>query len=294
MKNTIEITSTEEAMTLSTSLAFSKFRLALLVVFSAALGYLIAVDTFNWITFICLLVGGFFITAAANGINQIIEKDLDKIMSRTQNRPIPSGKLSVKIAYVLVGIFFTIGFLSLALGTNWLCTLLSVSSLLVYSFVYTPLKQISPIAVFVGAFPGALPPLLGWVAATGVISYESLLLFCIQFFWQFPHFWAIAWNAYDDYKKAGFDLLPLNGGKTKANAAQILLYNFLLIPISILPFVFGQIHLITGILIGLSSVLFMIPAISLYRTTSDKDARKVMFASFFYLPVILILYLINI
>src|SRR5690606_31954709 len=184
---------------------------------------------------ICLLIGGFFITGAANGINQIIERDLDKIMSRTQNRPLPSGKLSLKSAYILVGIYFTIGFVSLALGTNWLCTSLSVSSLIVYSFIYTPVKQKSPIAVFIGAFPGALPPLLGWVAATGTITYGAILLFTIQFFWQFPHFWAIAWNAYDDYKKAGFDLLPLNGGKTKANAAQILLYNFLLIPISLLP-----------------------------------------------------------
>ncbi len=284
----------EEKLTLSACIAFTKYRLALLVVFSAALGYSIAAESFDWSTFSYLLIGGFFITASANGINQIIEKDLDKLMTRTQNRPIPSGQLSVRNAYILVTIFFLIGFSSLLIGTNWLCTVLSVSSWITYSFIYTPIKRVSSIAVFIGAFPGALPPILGWVAATGEITYQAVLLFSIQFFWQFPHFWAIAWNAYDDYKKAGFDLLPLKGGKNKANAAQILLYNVILIPVSVLPLFFGQLNLISGVLIGISSVLFMLPAISLYKTTSDKDARKVMFASFIYLPVMLILYLINI
>lgn len=294
MKNTVEITSSEDKLSFSASIAFTKYRLALLVVFSAALGYLIAVENFNWSVFGFLLVGGFFITASANGINQIIERDLDKLMTRTQSRPIPSNQLSLKNAYLLVTIYFIIGFSALIIGTNWLCTILSVSSWLTYSFIYTPVKRVSSIAVFIGAFPGALPPMLGWVAATGEITYQAILLFFIQFFWQFPHFWAIAWNSYDDYKKAGFDLLPLKGGKTKANAGQILLYSIILIPVSLLPLVFGQLNLISGILIGVSSVLFMIPAISLYKTTSDKDARKVMFASFIYLPVMLILYLINI
>lgn len=273
--------------------AFTKLRLSLLVLFSAALGYLIAGKEFNTLQFICLMIGGFSITAASNGLNQIFERELDKLMKRTMQRPLPKANMSIKEAYVLVIAFALIGTTALWIGTNPLCTLLSVSSLFLYAFVYTPLKRVNSVAVFVGAIPGALPPLLGYVAASGTITYLAMLLFATQFMWQFPHFWAIAWKAHEDYAKAGFNLLPFPSGHSKENAFHILVYTIVLIPVSLLPVIFGYTHLISGIVIGLSGILFLIPALQLYRTQSMKSATTLMFASFLYLPVVQIFMWLN-
>lgn len=282
------------SLKISDYVAFTKLRLSLLVLFSAGLGYLIAGGIFDGKTFACLLVGGFCITAASNGLNQIFERELDKLMKRTMQRPLPKEKMSITEAYVLVIVFAATGTLFLWLGTNPLCTVLSVSSLFLYAFVYTPLKRVSSIAVFVGAIPGALPPLLGYVAAKGTIDYLAILLFATQFMWQFPHFWAIAWRVNDDYKKAGFSLLPFPTGHSKQNAFQILLYALFLIPVSVLPSLMGYTNIFSGIIIGLSGVAFFIPALWLYKSLSMKAATVLMFSSFLYLPVVQIFMWLNI
>lgn len=289
----IEI-SEKKSLRISDYIAFTKLRLSLLVLFSAAIGYFIAAPEFNAWQFTCLMIGGFSITVASNGFNQIFEKNLDKLMKRTMNRPLPKEKMSVVEAYILVAFFGIMGMVFLYIGTNLLCTLLSLSSLILYSFIYTPLKQKTSIAVLVGAFPGALPPLLGYVAAKGEIDYYALLLFFSQFMWQFPHFWAIAWRLDDDYKKAGFIMLPFSTGRTKENAFQILLYTLFLIPVSILPYFFGYNNVYTMIFILVAGIIFLIPAIQLYFKLEMKSATRLMFFSFLYLPIIQILMLINI
>jgi protoheme IX farnesyltransferase len=190
-----------------------KFRLSLLVAFSCAFGFVLASSNTNFYTLFMLFLGGFLLSGASVTINQVIEKDYDKLMTRTMNRPLPTGRLSIQEAIIFSVVCFVLSIAILAACTNLLTVALSVVSMILYCFVYTPLKRVGAIAVFVGAIPGALPPLLGWVAATGRISYEALLIFGIQFIWQFPHFWAIAWVADEDYKKAGFKLLPV--GRTK-------------------------------------------------------------------------------
>ncbi len=290
-ENSVQIE--KPSLKISDYIAFTKLRLSLLVLFSAGLGYLIAGGPFETKTFICLLIGGFCITAASNGLNQIFERELDKLMKRTMNRPLPKDKMSVTEAYVLVIVFAVGGTLCLWFGTNPLCTLLSVSSLFLYAFVYTPLKRVSSIAVFVGAIPGALPPLLGYVACTGTIDYMAMLLFATQFMWQFPHFWAIAWRVNDDYAKAGFSLLPFKSGHSKQNAFQILIYGLFLIPVSVIPVFMGYTNIISGIIIAVSGVAFLIPAIQLYRNLSMKSASTLMFSSFLYLPVVQIFMWLN-
>lgn len=281
------------SLKISDYIAFTKLRLSLLVLVSAGLGYLIAGGDFNIKTFTCLLIGGFSITVASNGLNQIFERKLDKLMQRTMNRPLPTEKMKVKEAYVFVLAFTIIGTSFLWFGTNTLCTLLSLSSLLLYSFAYTPLKKISSIAVFVGAIPGALPPLLGYVAGKGSIDYIAMSLFATQFMWQFPHFWAIAWRINDDYKKAGFSLLPFSSGHSKQNAFQIFIYTLFLIPTSVLPMIFGFMNPISGIVIGITGLAFLIPAIQLYRSLSMKAASALMFSSFLYLPIVQVFMWLN-
>src|SRR5690606_9747087 len=188
-----------------------KFRLSLLVAFSCAFGFVLASGELNWFKLVMLFAGGFLLSGASIVINQIKEKEYDKLMTRPMNRRLPTGRVSVQEAMVFGTICAVAAIVILMVFTNPLTTLLSIVSMILYSFVYTPLKRVGPIAVFVGAIPGALPPLLGWTAATGVISHEALIIFGIQFIWQFPHFWAIAWVADEDYKKAGFKLLPSGG-----------------------------------------------------------------------------------
>lgn len=270
-----------------------KFRLSLLVSFSCAFGYVLASPVVNWKVLPMLFLGGFLVSGASIVVNQIIEKDLDKVMTRTRNRPLPTGRLSVNEAITFCVICLAAGVSILLVYTNPLTTLLSVLSMILYSFVYTPLKRVGPIAVFVGAIPGALPPLLGWTAATGFISYEAMLIFGIQFIWQFPHFWAIAWVADEDYKKAGFKLLPSGGQKDLNTAIQIMIYTLFLIPLGLLPATFGITGINSAIAVTICGVLFLAQTFSLMRSGDRKSALKIMFGSFLYLPVVQIAYLLD-
>mgnify|MGYP001217722802 CR=1 FL=1 len=269
----------------------TKFRLSALVVVSAILGYLIAPGEFSLSTLIYLFLGGFFVTGSSNAFNQVLERDLDKLMKRTQNRPLPLGNLSVFeglfFAFLigLVGVFFL-----------WLindsCAFLGFLALVLYVVVYTPLKTKTPFAVFVGALPGSFPPMLGYIAASGSFGLEPGILFMIQFFWQFPHFWALCWKLDDDYKLAGFVLLP-SGYRDKKSAFQIMLYAAFLIPVTMLPWVVnmsGYFSMLFGVL---ASLCMLIPAIRLYTTLDMKYAKQVMFLSFVYLPFVLLVYYLD-
>lgn len=272
-----------------------KFRLSALVTFSAVFGYILGdrgID-FGWSGFIGLVLGGFFISGASGAANEIMERDLDKLMKRTQNRPLPLQLISLNEAYWFTGIIALLGIGLLWIFTNPLTTALGIVSMLLYVFAYTPLKRVGPIAVFVGAIPGAMPPLLGWTAATGAITYEALIIFGIQFIWQFPHFWAIAWVSDEDYKRAGFKLLPSGGGQDLNTAIQIMIYTLFLLPLGLLPSYFGLVGLNSGIVATVCGVLFLAQTFSLMRDCSRKSALKIMFGSFIYLPVVQIAYLLD-
>lgn len=271
-----------------------KFRLSFLVAFSAGFGYVLGIkSSIDWTSFAFLCLGGFLVSGASITFNQIIEKDLDKLMTRTMNRPLPTERLSVHEALWFGLIILAIGLGLLLQFTNPLTTILAILSMVLYSFVYTPLKRVGPIAVLVGAFPGAFPPLLGWVAATGAISHEALIIFGIQFIWQFPHFWAIAWVADDDYKKAGFKLLPSGGRKDLNTAIQIMIYTLFLIPLGLLPAKFGVTGINSAIIASVCGILFLAQALSLMKNGSKKSAMKIMFGSFLYLPIVQIAYLLD-
>lgn len=274
-----------------TYLVFTKFRLSFLVVLSALSGYLFAGGQ-NWIEVAYLMLGGTLVTGASNGANQIWERDLDQIMNRTNQRPLPTGQMRLKEAYIIVILFIFIGTYLLYL-INLKSALLGVAAFVSYVFVYTPLKQITPWAVFVGAFPGAIPPFLGAIAATNAFGFVPGILFFVQFVWQFPHFWAIAWVLYDDYKKAGFSLLPSKTGKSKASAFQIMVYSLALIPFSLMPWILGwtsDLTLIAGSILG---IWFFYLSFKLYHSCEILDARKLMFASFVYLPVVQFIYVFD-
>jgi protoheme IX farnesyltransferase len=272
-----------------------KFRLSALVTFSAVFGYILGdrgID-FGWSGFVGLVLGGFFISGASGAANEIMERDLDKLMKRTQNRPLPLQLISLQEAYWFTGIVALMGISLLWIFTNPLTTGLGVLSMLLYVFAYTPLKRVGPIAVFVGAIPGAMPPLLGWTAATGAITHQALIIFGIQFIWQFPHFWAIAWVSDEDYKRAGFKLLPSGGGQDLNTAIQIMIYTLFLLPLGLLPSYFGLVGLNSGIVATVCGVLFLAQTFSLMRDCSRKSALKIMFGSFIYLPVVQIAYLLD-
>jgi heme o synthase len=279
------------SLKIKTYLTFTKFRLSALVVISALSGYLFANGEAN-INLVYLLVGGILVTAASNGSNQIWEKELDKLMKRTQNRPLPQGNMAVKEALLIVGFCLIIG-TYLLYQINLPSAVLGLFAYISYVFIYTPLKRITPWAVFVGAFPGAIPPLLGVVAATGEFNLVGGVLFFVQFIWQFPHFWAIAWVVYDDYKAGGFSLLPSKEGKSKNSAYQIAFYSFLLIPISLAPWVLGWTGITTAVIASIIGGLFFLLAFRLLTSCADKDAKLLMFASFIYLPVIQFLYVFD-
>jgi heme o synthase len=270
-----------------------KFRLSFLVAFSCAFGYVLASPRVDWITLPMLFLGGFLLSGSSIIVNQIIEKDLDALMSRTMARPLPTGRINVQEAIAFCCVCLVTGVSILLLYTNLLTTLLSVVSMVLYSFVYTPLKRVGPIAVFVGAIPGALPPLLGWTAATGTISHEALIIFGIQFIWQFPHFWAIAWVADDDYKKAGFKLLPSSGQKDLNTAIQIMIYTMFLIPLGLLPATFGITGINSAIVATVCGVIFFAQTFSLMGSGDRRAALRIMFGSFLYLPIVQIAYLLD-
>ncbi len=266
-----------------------KFRLASLVVFSAAIGYVAASDHVNWAHMGWLVLGGLLVTGSSNAFNQILERDLDKLMTRTENRPLPQERMRVNEALIIASAAGITGITILWIFMNPLSGILGLLALLLYTLVYTPLKRITPFAVFVGAFPGAIPPLLGCVAATegfGNIPFIGWVMFVGQFMWQFPHFWAIAWVLDDDYKKAGFRMLPSPGGRDKSSAFQVLVYTLFLYPISLLPVMFHFSGLASSIIISFCSIYFLYQAYRLYKECSVEAARKLMFGSFFYLPAI--------
>jgi protoheme IX farnesyltransferase len=270
-----------------------KTRLTLLVVFSAAITYMTAAKgAINGFDLAILSIGGFLVVAASNGLNQIIEKNYDILMIRTANRPVATNRMSITEAGVVSTIMGIVGVALMAIFLNPLTSLLSFVSLVSYAFIYTPLKRVSPVSVFVGAFPGALPVLIGWTAYSGYISSEALILFSVQFIWQFPHFWSIAWILDEDYKRAGFKMLP-SSGKDKKTALQNLAFALLLIPIGFLPTQEGFTGLTSGIIAMLAGLTMTYLAFRLYRTCENKDAKRLMFASFLYLPLVQIAYLID-
>jgi protoheme IX farnesyltransferase len=271
-----------------------KVRLSMLVAFSCAFGYGLATQgRIDWIVLSMITLGGFLLSGASVTINQIIEKDLDKRMTRTMNRPLPTLRLTVQEAMIFALICMLVSVSILWVYTNPLTVTLSLLSMVLYSFVYTPLKRVGPIAVFVGAIPGALPPLLGWVAATSSISHEAMIIFGIQFIWQFPHFWAIAWVADEDYKKAGFKLLPSGGGKDLNTCIQIMVYTMFLIPLGLLPAFFGITGINSAIVATVCGIAFFAQTFSLMKTGSRQSALRIMFGSFLYLPIVQIAYLLD-
>lgn len=270
-----------------------KMRLTLLVLFSAVAGYFLGAEIFSWEKLFFLVIGGFLVTGSSNAFNQIIEKDTDKLMSRTANRPLPTGRMSVAEAFAMAALMGISGVLILWFFLNPLSGLLGSLALLMYVAIYTPLKKISSIAVFVGAFPGAIPPMLGWIAATGKFGVEPGVLFAIQFIWQFIHFWALAWKLNDDYAKAGFRLLPSKSGKTKASAFQILAYSLFLIPAGLLPVLFHISGYFSASVAVIAAIFVIVKAIKFYNSCDDKDALKLMLAAYLYLPVVLLAYVFD-
>lgn len=276
-------------------IVFTKFRLSSLVILSALSGYLFALDkehSYNGLHVFYLLLGGFLVTSASNGSNQIWERDLDKLMKRTERRPIPMGLMSVNEAFIIVILCLLAGTYMLYL-INFYSALLGFFAFISYVFIYTPMKRVTPWAVFIGAFPGAIPPMLGAIAATGKFGFLPGVLFFVQFVWQFPHFWAIAWVLYDDYKSAGFSLLPSKTGKSKESAFQIAAYSLALIPFSLLPWLLDWTGTLSLVVATICSGLFFWYSYRLFLSCDTKDAKRLMFASFIYLPIIQFLYVFD-
>ena len=273
----------------------TKFRLSLSVVFSSFISYMLGYKEFDIKVLSLLMFGGFFVVAASNIYNQIIEKDLDALMARTKNRPLPTNKISVNTALVLAVLSTIIGLFMLYM-INSKVALLAAVSIFLYASVYTPLKLVTPLSVFVGAIPGALPFMLGWVAATGEIGIEAIMLFLMQFFWQFPHFWSIGWMQNKDYENAGFKMLP-TGKKDRSTTTQILFYSIWAVLMSIVPGfnltgdLFLSIYgLFIVLLIGLVLIYY---AVKLFNHSTDLNAKKLMLASVSYLTLMQIVLLFD-
>ena len=275
--------------------SLTKARLALSVVFSSIAGYLLAVNIVDFRVLVLLIVGGYSIVGASNSFNQIIEKDKDALMDRTKNRPLPAKKITTQNAFWISVFLILFGLLCLYF-INSKTAFFAAISVFLYTCVYTPLKPITPLSVFVGAIPGAIPFMLGWVAATGSFGIEPGTLFMIQFFWQFPHFWALGWMLDDDYKKAGFIMLP-TGNRDKSTALQIILYIIWMIIISVFPYtgLTGNLTLSFGstIAILILGIIMLIFAINLYNKMDISSARKLFYSSILYLTLIQIIYLID-
>jgi len=267
-----------------------KFSLSFMVVFSAIISYLLApkIIGFNAKMILLLFAGGFLVTGSANAINQVVEKDTDALMKRTAKRPLASGRMSVSEGWTFAAITGALGVFILWYFFNPLSAGLAAFSLFLYAFIYTPLKKVNSISVLVGAVPGALPCLIGWAAGNDALTAGGWALFAIQFFWQFPHFWAIAWIAHKDYSGAGFKLLPSVEGPSKYSAIQSIIYSLLLIPVGLLPYIFGMSGLISAIIVFIANLLMVWQSVRLYRQMELKAARRVMFSSYIYLPVVLL------
>jgi len=273
----------------------TKIRLSLSVVFSSIAGYLLGADTVSFYTLILLAFGGYFMVGASNVFNQIIEKDLDALMDRTKNRPIPTGRISVNNAFILASVFTVFGITILYI-INPQTAMFGAISIFLYTSAYTPLKTKTPLSVFVGAIPGAIPFMLGWVAATDNFGIEPGILFMLQFFWQFPHFWAIGWFLHKDYQKAGFNMLP-TGKQDKGTAVQTILYTVWTIIVSIIP-VFGftgRLHLtiIGAVIVFLAGLMMLYYAIQLFKKMTVIAARRLMLASVIYITLVQIIYVLD-
>ena len=276
-------------------ISLTKARLALSVVFSSIAGYFLAVDAVDFNELILLVIGGYSIVGASNSFNQIIEKDKDVLMDRTKNRPLPAKEITTQNAF-WISVFLTLIGLLCLYFINYKTAFFAAISVFLYTCVYTPLKPITPLSVFVGAIPGAIPFMLGWVAATGSFGIEPGTLFMIQFFWQFPHFWALGWMLDDDYKKAGFIMLP-TGNRDKSTALQIILYIIWMMIISVFPYtgLTGDLTLSFGSTIAISmlGIIMLVLAINLYNKMDISSARKLFYSSILYLTLIQIIYLID-
>ncbi|MFI0428586.1 heme o synthase [Mariniflexile sp. HMF6888] len=273
----------------------TKMRLALSVVFSSLAGYLLGVETVDFKTLVLLALGGYFMVGASNAFNQIIEKDLDALMERTKNRPIPAGRMSVTTAFIIASIFTILGIIILY-TINKQTAMFGAISIFLYTCVYTPLKTKTPLSVFVGAIPGAIPFMLGWVAATDDFGIEPGTLFALQFFWQFPHFWAIGWFLFEDYKKGGFFMLP-TGKQDKGTAVQTIMYTIWTLLVSIIP-VFGftgslELSIVAAILVFILGLGMLYFAIRLFKEMTEKAAKQLMLASVSYITLVQIVYVID-
>ncbi len=266
-----------------------KFTLSFMVVFSCVVCYLLAPNVkFDLGSVLLLFIAGMLITGSANAINQAVERDTDALMKRTASRPVASGRMTQNEAFIFAIITGLIGVMIMWYWFNFSSAMLGLFSLFLYAFIYTPLKKINSIAVLVGAFPGALPCLIGWVAGTDEFSTGGWILFGIQFLWQFPHFWAIAWIAHKDYLTAGFKLLPSDKGPTKFTAVQTIIYSMLMIPVGMLPYYY-KISGITSMWIVMICNLWMVyVSVMLFIKMDVGAAKKVMFSSYFYLMIVLL------
>jgi protoheme IX farnesyltransferase len=276
----------------------TKARLAISVVFSSIAGFMLGINDFqslNWLVLLKLAIGGYCMVGASNAFNQVIEKDLDALMDRTKDRPVPAGRMSGSSALVLASVLTVIGIV-LLYTINPKTAMFGAISIFLYTSVYTPLKTMTSLSVFVGAFPGAIPFMLGWVAATGEFGIEAGTLFLIQFFWQFPHFWAIGWFLYDDYEKAGFFMLP-TGKKDKGTALQVILYTVWLILASLLPVLgyTGKLFLtpVAAIVVFLLGLWMLFYAVKLYKLRTSKAARTLMLVSVLYITLLQLVYIID-
>ncbi len=273
----------------------TKMRLALSVVFSSLAGYLLGTDIVDFKTLVLLAFGGYFMVGASNAFNQIIEKDLDALMNRTKNRPIPAGRMSVKTAFIIASIFTVLGVVILY-TINKQTAMFGAISIFLYTCIYTPLKTKTPIAVFVGAIPGAIPFMLGWVAATNDFGIEPGTLFALQFFWQFPHFWAIGWFLYTDYEKAGFFMLP-TGKQDRGTAVQTIMYTIWTMLVSVIP-VFGftgklQLSIVAAIIVLLLGLWMLYYAVRLFNVMTERAAKQLMLVSVSYISLVQIVYVID-
>ena len=276
----------------------TKARLAVSVVFSSIAGFVLGIYDWNslsWMVLLKLAIGGYCMVGASNAFNQVIEKDLDALMDRTKDRPVPAGRMNVTSAIIIASLLTVIG-LILLYTINEKSAMFGAISIFLYTSVYTPLKTMTSLSVFVGAFPGAIPFMLGWVAATGEFGIEAGTLFLIQFFWQFPHFWAIGWFLYEDYEKAGFFMLP-TGKKDKGTALQVILYTVWLILASLLP-VFGYtgrlyITPVTAVIVFLLGLWMLFYAVKLYKKRTAKAARTLMLVSVSYITLLQLVYIID-
>ncbi len=270
----------------------TKMGLSISVVFSSIAGYLLGAETVNFATLVLLAFGGYFMVGASNAYNQIIERDLDALMDRTKNRPIPAGRMTVNTAFIIATSFTILGIISLYI-INPKTAMYGAISIFLYTSVYTPLKTKTSLSVFIGALPGAIPFMLGWVAARNDFGIEPGTLFAIQFFWQFPHFWSIGWFLFDDYKKGGFFMLP-TGKQDKGTAVQIIMYSVWTIIASLIP-AFGfsgdlKLSIVGAILVFIIGLVMLFYAFKLFKERTTKVAKQLMLSSVFYITMLQIIY----